>query len=314
MTVLITTPSFGQHSREPWTALDEEGIPVRRPKGTHPLSAKDLAEELTGATALITGLDDVNADVLATPGLRVVAKHGVGVDNIDLDAARRLGVRVVNAPGTNTDAVADLTVGLLLTTVRRIVPAHRSLVAGRWDRFFGPQLSGQVLGILGFGRIGQAVARRAHGFGMKLQAHDPFLPDTVFTEHDVVRTTLAECLTTSDILTLHLPPPTDGNPLLGRAELSTVKRGAYLINTARGGLTDEQALADLLHDGHLSGAAVDVFATEPPHDSPLLTAPNTLLTPHIGAYAHEANAAMGTTVARDIGRILRDEDPLNPVV
>ncbi len=180
MTVLITTPSFGKQSSAPWDALAEEGLAHRADTAAHPLDGPSLAARAAGASALVVGLDEVDAEVLRTPGLRVVAKHGVGVDNINLAAAAEAGVRVVNAPGSNTVAVAELTLGAILAAARRIVPAHASLAGGAWERFPGLELSGRTLGVLGFGRIGQAVASRALAFGMRVVAFDPYLPDAAF--------------------------------------------------------------------------------------------------------------------------------------
>jgi D-3-phosphoglycerate dehydrogenase len=312
-TVLVSTPSFGARSDAPWAALAEEGMVARTDTDRHPLSAPELAAIVGDADALVVGLDRVDDSVLAAaPALRVVAKHGVGVDNIDVAAAAARGVAVVNAPGSNTGAVADLTFALLLATVRRIVPAHTATAAGRWERFYGPELAGRTLGVIGFGRIGQAVARRAAGFDMTVVAHDPFVPDLQIAELGAQPLTLDECLSHADVVTLHVPG-TGGTPLLDAARLALLKPGAYLVNTARGDLVDEQALADALTSGRLAGAGLDAFATEPPNGSPLLTAPNVVLTPHMGAFSDDANAAMGTTVVRDIARVLRGERPQNPV-
>ncbi|MFE3219160.1 phosphoglycerate dehydrogenase [Streptomyces antimycoticus] len=309
--VLVTTPSFGQHASGPWEVFEAAGVRARTASAAHPLTERQLIEEAEGVRALVVGLDPVTAAVLdAAPALTVVAKHGVGTDNIDLAAAAAHGVRVVNAPGSNTTAVADMTVALLLAAVRRIVPAHASVTAGRWDRFFGPELAGRTLG---FGRIGQAVACRARGFDMDLIAYDPHLPAAVFAEQGVPAVTLDELIEAADVITLHLPMPS-GGPLLGRAELAAMKPGSCVINTARGGLVDEEALAELLHSGHLAAAGIDVFATEPPAGNPLLTAPNAVLTPHCAAFTQQANAAMGSTVAADVVRVLRGEEPVNAVV
>jgi D-3-phosphoglycerate dehydrogenase len=318
---LVTTPSFGQHSRAPWDLLAEAGVAARTPPFPHPLTETQLIAQLaeTKAAALIAGLDPVTEAVLAAaaPALRVVAKHGVGTDNIDLAAAAARGVRVVNAPGSNTGAVADMTFALLLATVRQLVAGHAAVTSGGWGRYFGPELAGRTLGIVGFGRIGQAVARRARGFDMRVLAYDPYLPAPVFAEHGATRVAdLDKLLPAADAVTLHLPMPADGRPLLDRARLEALRPGAYLVNTARGGLVDEAALAELLHTGRLAGAGIDVYATEPPGPAgnPLLTAPRTVLTPHCSAFTHQANAAMGTTVAADVVRVLRGEEPTHPVV
>lgn len=316
MTVLITTPSFGAQSDRPWRALEAAGLEARRPAASHPLSSAQLVAEVGDATAVIVGLDTVDRSFFANaPGVRVVAKHGVGVDNIDLDAAREAGVRVVNAPGSNSGAVADLTWALMLALARKVVPAHGSMLENRWDRFSGTELAGRTLGVLGFGRIGQAVARRAAGFDLHVVAYDPYVPDEVFAERGVRRVEFAEAVASADFLSLHLPGAPGAAALLGAAELATLPHGAFLVNAARGGLVDEDALVTMLHDGRLGGAALDAFEHEPlPADSPLLTAPNVILTPHIGAFTDVANAAMGEIAVEDVRRILNGEEPLNPVV
>lgn len=309
--VLVLTPSFGQHSPEPWAVLDAGGVTVRRPRAPHPQSSAQLAEEVGDAEALIVGLDDVDAAAIAAgPRLKVIAKHGVGVDNIDLAAAGARGIVVVNAPGSNSGAVADLVMGMLLASARQLVPAHESVVAGRWERFFGPELQGATLGIVGFGRIGQEVARRAHGFSMDVCATDPFVPEDVMHRAGVRPVSLETAFAEARFLTLHLP---GGERVVTAERLATMAPGAYLVNAARGDLVDEQAVADALHDGRLAGYAADAFAEEPPTGSPLLTAPRTLLTPHVGAFTDRANQVMGTTVAHDVLRVLRGEAPAHPV-
>ncbi len=315
MEILITTPSFGQQSRAPWHALEDHGFSVRRPGKPHPLTAADLAQEIGNADALIVGLDAVEASVFAAaPNLKVVAKHGVGVDNIDCAAAAAAGIRVVNAPGSNSGAVADLTFGLMLALARQIVQAHLSTQAGGWDRFTGVELTGRTLGLVGFGRIGQAVARRARAFDMKVVAYDPYLPVEVFPKLDTVQTSLENCIASADFVSLHMPGTPGDPPLLDAAALATMKTGAFLINAARGGLVDEAALAARLHSGELAGAALDAFGVEPLQpDSDIRTAPNVILTPHIGAFTDQANATMGVMVVEDVARVLRDEEPLNSV-
>jgi phosphoglycerate dehydrogenase-like enzyme len=313
--VLVTTPSFGRFSPDPLRAAQERELQIFKPAFPHPLSSEQLAEEFRRVRphAAIVGLDDVSgAAVAALDGIRIVAKHGVGTDNIDVAGVEAHGGMVVNAPGSNSDAVADLTLGLIIVTTRRVLEASASLMSGEWSTFPGREIGGLVLGIIGFGRIGRAVATRAHAFGARILAYDPFLPDTAFTDAGVERVGLADLLTGSDVVTLHMPGEKD-QPLLDRAALDTMRHGAVLVNAARGGLVDENAAAAMLHDGHLSAAAFDAFGEEPPSNSPLLHAPNVVLTPHIGAYTDGANAAMGVAVVDDIARVLAGEQPQNRV-
>jgi phosphoglycerate dehydrogenase-like enzyme len=313
--VLVTTTSFGRFSPEPHRAAEARGLKIVTPAFPHPLSSEQLAEEFRRVRpqAAIVGLDDVSgAAVSALDGIRVVAKHGVGTDNIDVAGVEARGGIVVNAPGSNSDAVADVTLGLIIVTTRRVLEASASLMRGEWSTFAGREIGGLVLGIIGFGRIGRAVATRAHAFGARIVAYDPFLPDTVFAGAGVERVGLADLLAGSDVVTLHMPGEKD-EPLLDGAALATMRHGAVLINAARGGLVDESAVATMLHDGRLSAAAFDAFQQEPPRDSPLLDAPNVVLTPHIGAYTDRANAAMGVAVVDDIARVLAGEEPHNRV-
>ena len=313
MRLTVLTPSFGKYSSEPIARSTQLGLELDYRTENHPKSGSALIEAISSAEAVIVGLDRIDAEVLAAcPELKVVAKHGAGVDNIDLDAAAAAGVTVVNTPGANAESVADLTLGLLIMGARRIRDAEDSLRDGEWGVFFGSQLSGKQLGILGFGRIGREVAKRAAGFGLRIAAFDPFVPDEAIAEAGATPLPLAEVVAGSDFLTLHLPG--DKEPLLTAADIATMPVGVGLINAARGGLVDEAALAEALHSGHLSFAALDAFATEPPPaDDPLLGAPNLIATPHIGAYSDIANANMGTWAVEDVVRVLSGEEPRFPV-
>ncbi|WP_229741893.1 phosphoglycerate dehydrogenase [Kocuria dechangensis] len=312
---MVTTPSFGLYSDAPWQAIEAEQLDVRRSRAKGPLSPAQLREEVTEAVALIVGVDRVDASVLAAaPHLKVIGKHGVGIDNIDLQAAAEAGVTVVRTPGANSRAVADLAVTLLLAGARKLLEADRTLRAGAWNQLFGQEMHGRTLGLIGFGQIGREVARRGAGFGCEITAYDPFLPEEVFARDGVRRCSLPELLATSDFISLHVPMPPDGSPLLSREALETMKPGAGVVNTSRGGLIDSAAAADLLRSGHLGFLAADAFEEEPiPPDHPLLSAPNTVLTPHIGACSDGANAAMGSDVIHDVARVLRGEPPHHPV-
>jgi phosphoglycerate dehydrogenase-like enzyme len=310
--VLVLSPSFGRWSPAPGAVLAAAGVTVRRPSVVGPLTAEQVRAELGDADAVIVSLDQVDAAALAAaPRLRVVGKHGVGVDNIDVAAAAERGITVVNVPGANGDAVADLVLGQMLNLVRRIPAADASVRRGEWTTFHGPELAELTLGLVGLGRIGRAVARRAAGFAMAVRAVDPCAPPEAF--EGVLRAeSLTELLATSDVVSLHLPGG-QGAPVIGAAELDLLGDGGYLLNAARGDLVDEHAVAAALHAGTLRGYAADAFAVEPPTGSPLLDAPNTLLTPHIGAYTSRANERMGVSVARDVLAVLAGREPAHPV-
>ncbi|PSK98418.1 D-3-phosphoglycerate dehydrogenase [Murinocardiopsis flavida] len=311
-TALITTPTFGRFSDDPWQILAAAGTAAVRPYDDRALPGGELLERVPAADALIVGMDPVTAEVLdAGARLKVVAKHGVGVDTIDVAAARERGIRVVYAPGGNSRAVAELTFGLMLSAARQIGTAHTAVRAGSWPKLFGPELAGRTLGIVGFGRIGRLLAGYGHAFGMTVVAHDPHLPPGVFAEHHARPVELDACVSGSDFLSLHLPAEPGAPPLLDRTRLASMRAGACLVNAARGGLVDEDALADLLRSGHLGAAALDAFAAEPLGDSALRTAPNLVLTSHIGACSYEANRTMGVLVAEDVVRVLRGAEPRN---
>jgi D-3-phosphoglycerate dehydrogenase len=262
-----------------------------------------LLSALPGADALIVRSQvQVDAALIAAgPQLKIIGRAGVGIDNIDAAAAEHANIRVVNAPNGNTIAAAEQTFALLLAVARHVPRGDASVRSGAWIRgeLKGFELRGKRLGIIGFGRIGQAVAKRAAAFEMEVAASDPVLTAQQAAEFGVALQTLDQLLTESDIISLHVPALGD-RPLIGAAEIAKMKRGAVLLNVARGSLIDEVALAAALASGALGGAGIDVFASEPPVGSPLLTAPHTVLAPHLGAQTIDAQIAVAVEVAEQI--------------
>ena len=239
----------------------------------------------------------------AAPRLSVVGVASVGIDRIDVEAATRAGVMIVNAPTGNTIAAAEHTLALMLSLLRHIPNADASVRAGEWDRsrYTGRELRGKTLGVIGMGKIGRAVARRAAGFEMRVIASDPFLTEDQAAEAGAKLVAISELLHRSDVITVHTPLTAQTRNLLGRAQLEATKPGAFVLNVARGGIVDESALADALASGHLAGAAVDVYATEPmAADNPLRGAPNLVLTPHLGASTEEAQDRVGVEMAEQL--------------
>jgi D-3-phosphoglycerate dehydrogenase len=238
--------------------------------------------------------------------LVVVGRAGVGVDNIDLEAATRGGVAAVNAPTANTVAAAEHTLALMYALARRVPAAEASLRRGEWRRadFLGQELRGKVLGIVGLGKIGLTVAERARAMEMQLLGADPFIAEDAAAARGIELVDLPELLEGSDVVTLHVPLTNATRGMIGRQELARMKPTALLVNVARGGVVDEAALADALHASRLGGAAVDVFEHEPPRDSPLLGAPNTVLTPHLGASTEEAQAKVAVEVVQQVLDVL----------
>jgi len=254
----------------------------------------------------------VRAELLEqAPALRVVGRAGVGVDNIDLAAATGRGVAVLNAPAGNTVSAAELTMALMLSMVRRVPAADASVRVGEWARarFKCHELRGRTLGLIGAGRIGSEVALRARAFGMDVVAYDPYLTDERAQRIRVERATLDEVIARADVLSLHVPLTDDTRGMIDARALERMKPGAYVVNVARGGVVDEGALARALEEGRLAGAALDVYTTEPlPEDSPLRTAPNLVLTPHLGASTAEAQELVAHEIAEAVRAALAEGD------
>ncbi len=273
-------------------------------------AAGSLEAALAGADALIVRSATRVTDALLerAPRLRVVGRAGVGVDNIDLDAATRRGVLVMNTPGGNAVSVAEHTLALLLALARSVPQLNAAIHAGRWEKAgaAGIELRGKTLGLLGLGRVGSEVARRARALEMRVLAHDPYISENVAEEAGVELVPLAALLERSDFISLHAAHSAATEKIINAATLAKMKRGARLINTARGELVDEAALAEALRSGHLGGAALDVFAVEPPRGSPLVGLPNVIATPHIAGSTEEAQEEVGTLIAQQVRDFLAE--------
>jgi len=243
--------------------------------------------------------------------LKVIGRAGTGVDNIDVDAATRQGIVVVNAPAANSVAVAELTIGFLIALARHIPLAQASLRAGKWERakFTGWEVRGKTLGLWGFGRIGAEVARRARALELHLLAYDPVMSSERAAQLGVEAVSLDELLARCDVVSLHMPLLDATRGIVNAARLAQMKRGSYLINAARGELVDEVALLAALNAGHLAGAALDVFASEPPRADGIVAHPGVVSTPHLGASTEEAQMLAGVDVAEGVLAALRGDTP-----
>ena len=252
---------------------------------------------------LIRSATKMNAEAIgAAKKLKVIARAGVGLDNVDVAAATQAGVMVVNAPTSNITSAAELAVGLLLATARNIAPANQALKAGAWKRskYGGVELLDKKVGVVGFGRIGQLVAERLKGFGMEILAYDPYVSAQRAGQLGAQLVSLDELLEQSDFITVHLPKSPETLGLLGKEALSKVKPTVRIINAARGGIVDEEALAEALREGRVAGAGIDVFATEPTTESPLFEHESVVVTPHLGASTDEAQEKAGVAVAKSV--------------
>jgi D-3-phosphoglycerate dehydrogenase len=268
------------------------------------LSPDQLLEAIADAHALIIrSATKVTADVLAAgTSLQVVGRAGVGLDNVDVDTATERGVMVVNAPTSNILSVAEQAMALLLAQARNIPQAHAALVAGRWERskWEGVELHGKVLGVVGLGRAGSLVAQRAHAFGMELIGYDPFVSQERARAMGVRLVSIEELVAEADFVSIHTPKTPETVGLFGRDLLAKAKPGIRIINTARGGIVDEEALADAIRDGIVAGAGLDVFASEPATESPLFELPGVVVSPHLGASTEEAQDKAGVTIAEQV--------------
>jgi D-3-phosphoglycerate dehydrogenase len=270
-----------------------------------PFSREEALARSADADALIVrSATKVNAEfIAASPMLRVVARAGVGVDNIDVVAATARGIVVMNTPGANTIAATEHTFGLMLALARHIPEAQQSMREGRWDRkvYAGTELKGKVLGIIGLGRIGHAVAQRARAFEMTTIAYDPNLPEEDVRASGVEPATFEDVLARSDYIVLHAPANEDTKNMINAATIAAMKPGVRIINTARGTLVDAAALADAIKSGKVAGAAVDVYPAEPPApDYPLVGLPGVIHTPHLGASTAEAQIAVAVQAAEAV--------------
>ena len=272
--------------------------------------ADELARDLAEADALIVrSATTVDAQVIANASkLRVIARAGTGIDNVDVPAATDRGIVVMNSPGANSVSVAEHALALMLALARAVPAADAAMKRGVWDkkRLTGAELRGKTLGVIGLGRIGQAVAARARAFGMDVIAHDPFISEQIAASLNIELLSVDDVCARADYLTLHVPATGETRHLLDARRLALCKKGIRIVNTARGELIDEAALADAIERGHVGGAGLDVFEQEPPANGRLTTLPQVVATPHIAASTIEAQELVGTETALNVRDFLRD--------
>ena len=313
--VLVTARSFRKMQGDHWRVLQDAGCEIVTPEQDQPLKEAEMISLIGDVDAALVGNDAVTERVIAAaPRLKVVSKHGVGVDNVDVSAATRAGVIVTNTPGANQVAVAEMAVALIMALTRKLAYHDSVVKSGGWSRIIGTELEGKTVGLVGLGRIGKEVVLRLKGFQVKFLAYDVYQDNAFAAEHGVRFVELDELLSESDIVTLHAVLTADTQCFINEKELALMKPGAYLVNTARGGLIDEQALYRALSENRLAGAGLDVFADEPPTNSPLLQlGDKVLLAPHLGAQTTETVLRMGRMAAENIVQVLKDERPVGLV-
>ncbi len=292
----------------------DKEVQVDERPGLKPDELKKIVGQYDGL--VIRSGTHVSADIIAyAKKLRVIGRAGVGVDNVDLEAATQRGIIVMNTPGGNTISTAEHTFSMLMALARNIPQAYASVSGGEWKRqqFLGTELSRKVIGVIGFGRIGREVGKRAAAFGMRVLAFDPFLSAEMVQEFPVEFSDLNKLLKIADFITVHTPLVPETKHILNEKTLALCKKGVRVINCARGGIIDETALYNAIQSGIVAGAALDVFEKEPPGDNPLLKLPQVICTPHLGAATHEAQDSVAVDVAYQVLDALHDRAIKNAV-
>lgn len=308
--ILITTSSFDQDNNHALKSLQGAGLVIRMNPFRRRLTEAEVSDLLAGAdvVGMIAGVEPLTGGVFSRASeLKVISRCGIGMDSVDCAAAEARGIKVFNTPEAPVTAVAELTLALMLDLLRHVGQADRNIRNGSWKQIMGNLLEFQTVGIVGFGRIGRRVGELVHAFGARILAHDKAAVDVPAYAKSCG---LRELLEQSDIVTLHVPLEPGTGYLIGKRELKNMKQGAFLVNTARGGLVDESALHDALVSGHLAGAALDTYQQEP-YSGPLAKLSQTLLTAHMGSYAKEARAEMEREAAENLLRGLVDAGVVN---
>ena len=307
MKILVTPTSFGPSAhlapKDKLLSFADEIIYNPHPR---PLTEDELIPLLDGCDGYLAGLDFITGKAINSSScLKVISRYGTGCDRVDIEAAKKKGIPVTNTPGANTDAVADLTLGLMLAAARAIPMLDHSTKQGEWKRHTGIELGSKTLGLLGFGMIGKAVARRATGFRMNVIAYDPYMDEHYAQENGVLSCSLEQVISGSDFISLHLPLLESTVNIIGKENIAKMRPGAFIINTARGGLINEAALYESLLSGHLGGAALDVYEKEPPDASlPLYRLQNVVTTPHTSAHTAESALNMATMAVDNLISVL----------
>jgi len=296
MKILVTPTSFSKPvnkaAQEKLAAFADEV--VYNPHG-RPLTEEEIPQMLQGCDGYIAGLDYITADAIkkAPDTLKVISRYGAGVDRVDLPAARDKGITVTNTPGTNATAVCELAFGLMLSLARGIPQLDHAVKQGEWPRRNGIELNGKKLAVLGLGAIGRKLAARAQAFGMEVCAYDPYVDEGYARAAGIKVCDLQKAIGDADFVSLHMPLTKDTKHILGAEEIASMKDGVYIVNTARGGLIDEEAAHGALTNGKIAGLGLDVYEAEPVSASPLLKLGNVITTPHTGAHTQEAVSGMG---------------------
>lgn len=310
MKILVTPTSLQPAGNSPVLEELRKKYPdlVFNPTG-RPLTEDELIPLLKGVDGYIAGLDSITAKVIEScDSLKVISRYGVGYDRVDIEAAKAAGIPVTNTPGTNSEAVGELTFALIMAATRKIPFLDADTRAGGWTRSTGIEMLGKTISIFGLGAIGKVVARIAKGFGMKVLAYDPYINEQYCKENDITIVSKEEGLANADVISLHLPLNDETRHMIDADAIAKMKDGAIIINASRGGIIDEKAAYDGLKSGKIGGLGLDAFEVEPPKDSPLFEFSNVVVTPHTGAHTKEATLNMARASVKNLIDVLEGNE------
>jgi len=314
MKILITPRSFASFSDKSLKMLAERNYKIERNNTGRPYEKEEMLKLIKDVDGIIIGIDELSAVIIGKANkLKVISKYGTGLDNIDIDVATNKKIIVTNTPTANVDAVADFAFGLILSLARRIPEADKKTKSGKWGKIIGKSVWEKTIGIIGLGKIGKQVAKRAKGFDMNILAFDIVKDKKSAKKYGIKYVKLEKLLRKSDYITIHIPLNYATRNMISYEELEKIKESAFLINTSRGGIVDEKALYDALKNNKLRGAALDVYKNEPLRESPLTELDNVIMTPHISAYTEEAIENMSIQAAQNLIDVLEGREPQNRV-
>lgn len=300
MKVLISTSSFAVYDRRPLDMLESNGIDYTLNPHGRTLKPSEVIELAKDHIGIIAGTEQLSKEILLQlPSLKVISRCGVGMDNVDLDTCKQLNITVKNTPNSVTQAVAELTLGLIINISRGICSMNQQMRDNIWNKRMGNLVTGKTIGIIGLGRIGKRVAQLLNPFNVEIIAFDPFPDKEWAKKNDIMFVQIDELMKRSDIITIHVPYLEENHHFIDLTKLKMMKKSAYIINVARGGLIDELALYNCLKNGDIGGAVMDVYESEP-YSGPLKELDNTILTPHIGSYAMESRVQMELEATKNL--------------
>lgn len=311
--ILVTATNYSQLCSAAKSLLEKSDCEIIESPFGRPMTFEEIKDHIDDVEGVVAGVDDWNEEVFKiAPKLKVISRFGVGVDNIDIEAARKHGIQVTNAAGGNSNAVAELTIGLIISAMRNVPQLHATTREGQWDRFSGYEVINRTVGLLGFGNIARSIAKKLQGFDVNIVAYDKYPNMDAAKELNVSMMESDEVIAAADVLCMMLPSLPETQHFMNAETFAKMKDGSYFINTARGALVDEKALADALTSGKLRAAAIDVYEQEPTSPTnPLFNIPNIVTTPHTAAETYETYHSVGLITANAILDVFAGRTPKN---